>query len=68
MSSSSSPDYYGDLEVSRGATLTQIRAAYRRLSLKYHPDKHPGEEAKFQPLFVKVCAGLILLSLRYVAS
>jgi curved DNA-binding protein CbpA len=39
-------DYYDVLGVSRDATESQIKKAYRKLATKYHPDKHPGEEAR----------------------
>jgi len=39
-------DFYDVLGVSRDATESQIKKAYRQLSLKYHPDKDPSEEAK----------------------
>lgn len=36
------PTYYDLLQVERDATPERVRAAYRKLAQKYHPDKMPG--------------------------
>ena len=36
------PDYYKILELKPGATSSEIKKSYRKLALKYHPDRNPS--------------------------
>ncbi|KAI1268968.1 hypothetical protein F5Y18DRAFT_173278 [Xylariaceae sp. FL1019] len=44
-------DYYADLELKPDASTTDIRNKYRKLALKWHPDRNPGREAEVAPKF-----------------
>ena len=49
----SKQDYYETLEVAKGATVEEIKKSYRRLAMKYHPDRNQGNaeaEAKFKEI------------------
>lgn len=55
-------DYYDILGISRTASSEEIKKAYRRLAVKYHPDKNPGNQKEAEDKFKEVSEAYKILS------
>ncbi|UAB81276.1 molecular chaperone DnaJ [Marixanthomonas sp. SCSIO 43207] len=54
-------DYYEILGLSKNATAAEIKKAYRKMAIKYHPDKNPGD-SKAEDMFKKSAEAYEVLS------
>ncbi|RWW87776.1 hypothetical protein BHE74_00003376 [Ensete ventricosum] len=65
-------DYYNILKVNRNATDDDLRKSYRRLAMRWHPDKNPSNkneaEAKFKQMSEAYEASLFNSSYRSYAE
>src|SRR5262245_10399865 len=55
-------DYYDVLEVSRGCGADDLKKAYRRLAVKYHPDKNPEDRPAAEDRFKELNEAYQVLS------
>ncbi|KAJ4225429.1 hypothetical protein NW759_005124 [Fusarium solani] len=55
-------DYYADLELPPTADAADIRKQYRKLALKYHPDRNPGREEEVNTQFQVIQSAHEILS------
>lgn len=55
-------DYYSILQISRSANESDIRKAYRKLALRWHPDKNPDKKEEAEKRFKEISEAYEILS------
>ncbi|KAJ5351689.1 Heat shock protein DnaJ N-terminal [Penicillium brevicompactum] len=55
-------DYYADLGLQPSAEAEDVKRQFRKLALKYHPDRNPGREVEFNAKFQAIQAANEILS------
>ncbi len=55
-------DYYEILELPKTASENDIKKAYRRLALKWHPDKNPDNSKEAEKRFKEISEAYEVLS------
>ena len=62
MSSDSPPDYYNTLGLQKGASDSEIKRAYRKLAMRWHPDKNADDKAAAEIEFQAIAEAYDVLS------
>jgi DnaJ-class molecular chaperone len=55
-------DFYEVLEISKSASADEIKKAYKKLAIKWHPDKNPGKEKEATEKFKEIAEAYATLS------
>jgi len=55
-------DYYEVLCISKTATTEEVKKAYKKLAIKWHPDKNPGKEKEAEEMFKVIAEAYAVLS------
>lgn len=55
-------DYYKTLGIEKNASADDIKKAYRKLALKYHPDRNPNDKKNAEEKFKKISEAYAVLS------
>eukprot|EP00918_Siedleckia_nematoides_P069954 GHVU01152495.1.p1 GENE.GHVU01152495.1~~GHVU01152495.1.p1 ORF type:complete len:227 (-),score=29.57 GHVU01152495.1:450-1130(-) len=62
MSSNKDPNYYKVLGINRNATDSEIKKSYRKLALRWHPDKNPENKEEAEKRFKEISEAYEVLS------
>ena len=57
-----SADYYSVLKVGKNASDDDLKRAYRRMAMKWHPDKNPGNKKEAEANFKQISEAYEVLS------
>src|SRR5512136_457674 len=55
-------DYYKTLGVDKGASLDDVKKAYRKLALKHHPDRNPSDKKRAEEKFKEISEAYAVLT------
>ena len=58
-------DYYGVLKVPKNATDDQLKKSYRKLAMKWHPDKNPTSKKEAEAKFKQISEAYEVYSTTY---